>query len=133
MTWAAGDVPRDRHVGEADERAGRTGQVGARLAKGGGPLDVARAAGSGPWPALPDDPAWPAHPSGGAAFTGGPDAATGGARTAGSGRGPVGGGWSTVTGDLWPALPDDRLLWTVPGTALDATDLGRLEREQAGD
>ncbi|MBQ0901104.1 hypothetical protein [Micromonospora sp. U21] len=97
------------------------------LATGGGPLDVARAAGSGPWPALPDEPAWSGHRTGGA------EAVTGAAWTGGSGRGPAGGGWLTVTGDLWPALPDDRLLWTVPGAALDATDLGRLEREQAGD
>ncbi|WP_089020754.1 hypothetical protein [Micromonospora coriariae] len=107
--------------------------MGAGLAADGGPPDVVRAAGNSPWPALPDDPVWPGHRSGGAASTGGADVVSGGVWTDGSGRGPVGGGWSAVTGDLWPALPDDRLLWTAPGAALDAADLSRLEREQAGD
>ncbi|RLP94141.1 hypothetical protein EAD89_04845 [Micromonospora sp. BL4] len=127
MGSSAGDEPRGRHPGEADGRAGWTGPTGAELATAGGPADVARAAGSGPWPALPDDPAWPGHRPDRTAAT------TGGAWTGGSGRGPAGGGWSAVTGDLWPALPDDRLLWTVPGAALNADDPGRLDREQAGD
>ncbi|MBM0235482.1 hypothetical protein JNW91_29120 [Micromonospora sp. STR1_7] len=33
----------------------------------------------------------------------------------------------------WPELPDDGPLWTVPGAALDAAQLDRLEREQVGD
>ncbi|MGA5309168.1 hypothetical protein [Micromonospora taraxaci] len=33
----------------------------------------------------------------------------------------------------WPALPDDRAVWTVPGDVLDTAHLGRLDREQAGD
>ncbi|MEU1362284.1 hypothetical protein ABZ356_20875 [Micromonospora zamorensis] len=37
------------------------------------------------------------------------------------------------TTDPWPALPDDAALWSVPGDALDTAQLGRLDREQAGD
>ncbi|MFJ2085971.1 hypothetical protein ACIOBK_25825 [Micromonospora chokoriensis] len=33
----------------------------------------------------------------------------------------------------WPALPDDRAVWAVPGDVLDTAHLGRLDREQAGD
>ncbi|GAB3936441.1 hypothetical protein GCM10027614_12950 [Micromonospora vulcania] len=89
--------------------------------------DSARLAASGPWPALPDDQ---------------PGAGIGGGR-AGHGAyraGPVTGGlgaqsgdWSAAFRGLWPELPDDRSLWTVPGAALDATQVSRLDREQAGD
>ncbi|MET8255414.1 hypothetical protein [Micromonospora sp. NPDC005197] len=34
--------------------------------------------------------------------------------------------------DPWPELPDDTPLWTVPGAALDAGHVDRLDREQAG-
>ncbi|MET8526353.1 hypothetical protein [Micromonospora sp. NPDC005172] len=34
--------------------------------------------------------------------------------------------------DPWPALPDDRPLWTVPGRVLDTGHERRLDREQAG-
>ncbi|MET8309318.1 hypothetical protein [Micromonospora sp. NPDC005173] len=81
---------------------------------------MARAAGSGPWPALPDEPASPGHRAGEA-------------EPGGSGPDLTGGGWSAVASGLWPALPDDRPLWTVPGEALDAAQLSRLDREQAGD
>ncbi|MEH1165083.1 hypothetical protein V6V47_06830 [Micromonospora sp. CPCC 205539] len=90
---------------------GWTRAAGAGYATGGTALDAARTASSGPWPALPDDPSWPTQSAG---------AAAGGERAA-------------VTSDLWPALPDDRPLWSVPDAALDATELGRLDREQAGD
>jgi hypothetical protein len=85
---------------------------GALSGRGGG-------AGSGPWPALPDDGAWTGsdgHRAGRAA------AGNGGAWTnAGAAQGP------------WPALPDDRPLWLVPADPLDAGHLRRLNREQAGD
>ncbi|MGQ5261548.1 hypothetical protein ACTWLT_12385 [Micromonospora sp. ZYX-F-536] len=42
------------------------------------------------------------------------------------------GGWSATARGLWPELPDDQPLWTVPGEALDAAQHGRLDREQAG-
>ncbi|MET8119964.1 hypothetical protein [Micromonospora sp. NPDC005189] len=82
---------------------------------------MARSAGSGPWPALPDEPAWPG------------EAVTSGTWTGQSGSGLVGGGWSVVANGPWPALPDDQPLWTVPDAALDAAHLARLDREQAGD
>ncbi|MGI5520630.1 hypothetical protein ACQEUX_06710 [Micromonospora sp. CA-259024] len=83
-----------------------------------GPPGLARTAGRGPWPALPDEPAWSGN------LAGGPDPGTGGA-------GAVRDGWADAA-DRWPALPDDGPLWTVPGAALDAARLARLDREQAG-
>ncbi|MBX7267473.1 hypothetical protein KIF24_16515 [Micromonospora sp. Llam7] len=41
------------------------------------------------------------------------------------------GGWGGP--DPWPALPDDRALWSVPDPGgPDAERLGRLDSEQAG-
>ncbi|MEH1029332.1 hypothetical protein [Micromonospora profundi] len=82
---------------------------------------MARSTGSGPWPALPDEMAWPGQP---AATTG---------RAAGPGHGHRDDGWASRTSDPWPTLPDDRSLWAVPGEALDATRVDRLDREQASD
>lgn len=115
---AAGGVPRGR--GEGDGPAGWTGPAGTGPATGAGPIGVARAAGRGPWPALPDEPASPGQRAGEA-------------EPGGSGPDLTSGGWSAVASGLWPALPDDRPLWTVPGEALDAAQLSRLDREQAGD
>nr|WP_146218445.1 hypothetical protein [Micromonospora acroterricola] len=121
---ATGGVPHGH------DRNGDDGPVGYAAAAGVSPandrLGVARTVDSGPWPALPTEPVWSGHE------TGGPVSGRAGAGTGASVR-TVGGAWSAVASDLWPALPDDRPLWTVPGAALDATQLGRLEREQAGD
>ncbi|MFD6563931.1 hypothetical protein [Micromonospora profundi] len=79
-------------------------------------MEVARSPGSGPWPALPDETAWPGQPTTGRADR--------------PGHGHRDDGWAARTADPWPALPDDRQLWEVPGEALDTT---RLDREQASD
>ncbi|MET8908150.1 hypothetical protein [Micromonospora sp. NPDC004551] len=42
-------------------------------------------------------------------------------------------GTSTPPRDPWPALPDDRELWTPAVAAYDADRLAWLDREQAGD
>ncbi|MEU1677626.1 hypothetical protein ABZ422_00890 [Micromonospora zamorensis] len=120
---------------------------------GRGWLAAVEAASNGPWPALPGERTWPeqhagprpgqhrdqraGHPGG---WRGG-DVGTVGAGNGGSTRDPGGGGWPASrsfrsterTTDPWPALPDDGTLWTVPGDAVDAAQLGRLDREQAGD
>ncbi|MFI6255664.1 hypothetical protein ACIBCL_06035 [Micromonospora zamorensis] len=120
---------------------------------GWGGLAAVEATGNGPWPALPGERRWSeqhagprpgqhrdqraGHPGG---WRGG-DVGTVGAGSGGSTRDPGGGGWpvsrafgpTARTTDPWPALPDDGTLWTVPGDALDAAQLGRLDREQAGD
>ncbi|WP_433650622.1 hypothetical protein ACQP2C_30005 [Micromonospora zamorensis] len=120
---------------------------------GRGGLAAAEAAGNGPWPALPGERTWseqhagPRHAQHRDQLAGHPggwrdgDAGTVGAGIGGSTRDPGGGGWpvssafgpTARTTDPWPALPDDGTLWTVPGDALDAAQLGRLDREQAGD
>ncbi|WP_433549870.1 hypothetical protein ACQP08_17815 [Micromonospora zamorensis] len=127
---------------------------------GRGGLAAVEAAGNGPWPALPGERTWPEqhvgphpgqhtgqHRDHRAGHPGGwrdGDVGTVGAGIGGSTRDPGSGGWpvsrafrspepTALTTDPWPALPDDGTLWTVPGDALDATQLGRLDREQAGD
>ncbi|MET8040966.1 hypothetical protein ABZU25_08875 [Micromonospora sp. NPDC005215] len=111
----------------------------------GGTTIEGRATGEWPWPALPDEPARPRRPGGQPLRRHIDETAAvgGGTWPGGWGRGPTGGGRSTGTGpraatvesavtDPWPALPDDATLWTVPADALDTTQLGRLDREQAG-
>ncbi|WP_330466977.1 hypothetical protein [Micromonospora zamorensis] len=117
---------------------------------GRGGLAAVEAAGNGPWPALPGERTWPEqhvgphpgqHRAGHLGGWRGGDVGTVGAGSGGSTRDPGGGGWPASrafrsterTTDPWPALPDDGTLWTVPGDALDAAQLGRLDREQAGD
>ncbi|MEU8300776.1 hypothetical protein AB0C04_26265 [Micromonospora sp. NPDC048909] len=73
----------------------------------------------GPAPDVAEDRRWPALPDPAGAGEVGRTAAGVGRRGA-----PPGG--------PWPALPDDRPLWTTPGDAPDAAHLRRLEREQAG-
>ncbi|MGC5308044.1 hypothetical protein [Micromonospora zamorensis] len=117
-------------------------------------LPAVEAAGNGPWPALPGERTWPDQHTGPrtahhrdqhAGHPGGRrhgDVGTVGALIGRPTRDP--GGWpvsrafqspepTARTTDPWPALPDDGTLWTVPGDALDAAQLGRLDREQAGD
>ncbi|MEU7918609.1 hypothetical protein [Micromonospora zamorensis] len=124
---------------------------------GRGGLTAVEAADNGPWPALPGERTWSeqhAAPRPGqhighhrdqrAGHPGGwrdGDVGTVRAESGGSTRDPGGGGWpvsrafgpTARTTDPWPALPDDETVWTVPGDALDAAQLGRLDREQAGD
>ncbi|NYH41311.1 hypothetical protein HNR22_001038 [Micromonospora jinlongensis] len=120
---------------------------------GRGGLAAVEAADNGPWPALPGERTWPEQHTGSRPgqhrdqHAGHPgrwcdgDVATVGAGIGWPTRDPGGGGWpvssafgpTARTTDPWPALPDDRTLWTVPGDALDAAQLGRLDREQAGD
>jgi hypothetical protein len=48
---------------------------------------------------------------------------------------PVGGPWPWATrrpGDRWPALPDDRTLWTPPQSAFTTAHVRRLDDEQGG-
>ncbi|MFI6264932.1 hypothetical protein [Micromonospora sp. NPDC051006] len=71
----------------------------------------------GPAPDVAEDRRWPALPDPTGAGEAGPTAAQGTGRRGGP----------------WPALPDDRSLWTTSGDAPDAAaHLRRLEREQAG-
>ncbi|MEV4120134.1 hypothetical protein [Micromonospora sp. NPDC049645] len=90
--------------------------------------DLARVMGGGPWLALPGEPAPRGRP------TALPDAGTGaaGGQRAPSLDGPPPSA-AARNGDPWPALPDDTALWSVAGTPLDAAQLTRLDREQAGD
>ncbi|MDG4810331.1 hypothetical protein O7634_26560 [Micromonospora sp. WMMD1120] len=75
---------------------------------------------AGPWPALADEPA-----------------ATG--RRAGAAGAAEHGWWHGDTPpaaearavDRWPALPDDAILWTTPGSVPDAARSSRLDEEQA--
>ncbi|WP_328382618.1 hypothetical protein OHQ88_08285 [Micromonospora zamorensis] len=117
---------------------------------GWGGLAAVEATGNGPWPALPGERRWSEQHAGPrpgqhrdqrAGHPGGWRDGDVGAGSGGSTRDPGGGGWpvssafgpTARTTDPWPALPDDGTLWTVPGNALDAAQLGRLDREQAGD
>ncbi|MET7822897.1 hypothetical protein [Micromonospora zamorensis] len=117
---------------------------------GRGGLAAVEAADNGPWPALPGERRWSEQHAGPRPGqhrdqrAGHPGAWRDGDLGAGSGgstRDPGGGGWpvssafgpTARTTDPWPALPDDGTLWTVPGDALDAAQIGRLDREQAGD
>ncbi|MFI7024638.1 hypothetical protein ACIBMZ_18170 [Micromonospora sp. NPDC049900] len=97
--------------------SGRGGEVGRRRADG--------AFGDGLWPGaglpagagqrVPSRGPWPDL----------------GAGRAGDGDGRAGDGRDTS--DPWPALPDDRALWVVPGPEdAAANHLRRLDREQAG-
>jgi hypothetical protein len=56
-------------------------------------------------------------------------------RDPGGGRGPASAVFQTNAAnfDPWPALPDDAALWSVAGATVDAAQLTRLDREQAGD
>ncbi|MFI6269659.1 hypothetical protein [Micromonospora zamorensis] len=116
-------------------------------------LAAVEVADNGPWPALPGERMWSEQHAGPrhgphrdqrAGHPGGwrdGDIGTAVVAIGGSTRDPGGGGWpvsrafgpTARTTDPWPALPDDGTLWTVPGDALDAAQLGRLDREQAGD
>ncbi|MFF0251657.1 hypothetical protein ACFYPW_04115 [Micromonospora zamorensis] len=127
---------------------------------GWGGLAAVETADNGPWPALPGERTRPEqhvgphpgqhtghHRDQRAGHPGGwrdGDVGTVGAWIGGSTRDPGGGGWPVSTAfrspeptarttDPWPALPDDAALWSVPGDALDTAQLGRLDREQAGD
>ncbi|MEU1643701.1 hypothetical protein [Micromonospora zamorensis] len=117
---------------------------------GRGGLAAIEAADNGPWPALPGERKWSEQHAGPrpgqhrdqrAGHPGRWRDGDLGAGSGGSTRDPGGGGWPASrafrsterTTDPWPALPDDGTLWTVPGNALDAAQLGRLDREQAGD
>lgn len=113
---------------------------------GWGGLAAVEAADNGPWPALPGERTWSEQHAGQhrdqrAGHPGGWHDGDVGAGSDGSTRDPGGGGRlasrafrsTERTNDPWPALPDDGMLWTVPGDALDAAQLGRLDREQAGD
>ncbi|MFC4147465.1 hypothetical protein ACFO0M_14510 [Micromonospora mangrovi] len=48
------------------------------------------------------------------------------------GGGATDGSAARWAGDPWPALPDDREVWTPPAPARDAAHLRRLAREQDG-
>ncbi|MGC4816464.1 hypothetical protein [Micromonospora sp. DT63] len=94
---------------------------------------TAGGAGSGLWPALPDERA----PLGGVRATqrGEPDhrhddRGHRDQREPSAAQLPVGPASTAV--DPWPELPDDTPLWTVPPAALDARHVDRLDREQAG-
>ncbi|MEU5671498.1 hypothetical protein ABZ749_14225 [Micromonospora sp. NPDC047753] len=100
--------------------------AGNPLASARGDLD--RLADGGPWLALPGEPAPPGHP---AARRDAGTAAAGGGRPTGIDGPPPGA--AARSADPWPALPDDSALWSVAGAALDAAQLTRLDREQAGD
>ncbi|MFF0468654.1 hypothetical protein ACFYPX_14625 [Micromonospora zamorensis] len=113
---------------------------------GWGGLAAVEAADNGPWPALNGERTWSEQHAGQhrdqrAGHPGGWHDSDVGAGSGGSTRDPGGGGWPASrafrsterTTDPWPALPDDGMLWTVPGDALDAAQFGRLDREQAGD
>ncbi|MER7893986.1 hypothetical protein ABTX15_29650 [Micromonospora sp. NPDC094482] len=81
---------------------------------GGGAPEYGR-----PAPDVAADRRWPALPDPGGAGEAGQTAAGAGRRGA-------------APGGPWPALPDDRPLWTTPGDVPDAAHLRWLEREQAG-
>ncbi|WP_406069960.1 hypothetical protein [Micromonospora sp. NBC_01638] len=150
---AAGAAPdgRDLDGPNLGRLASWSGSAGATVAAGAGGTtidgrgDLASTTGGGPWLALPDEPAWVGQPAGRPAGQRVTEAGTiSGTWADERGRGPTDGGWSASTGpwssviearvtDPWPALPDDATLWTVPGDALDAAQLSRLDREQAGD
>ncbi|WCN78877.1 hypothetical protein [Micromonospora sp. LH3U1] len=144
---ATGAAPDGRHLdGPSLGRvASGAGSAGATVAAGGTTMnprgDLASATGGGPWPALPDESArvgQPAkHPAGHPAGPRVTEAGTISGTWADERRSASTRPWSSViearVTDPWPALPDDATLWTVPGDALDAVQLSRLDREQAGD
>ncbi|MEU8421254.1 hypothetical protein AB0C15_10305 [Micromonospora sp. NPDC048835] len=79
----------------------------------------------GPWLALPGEPARLPGASHGTRTTvtdGGRAAGTDAPRPVVPSRGV----------DPWPALPDDSVLWSVAGAALDTAQSTRLDQEQAG-
>lgn len=83
------------------------------------------------WPALPDERAQ----QGGVRATrpAEPDRSHRDQREPSAGQWSVGTMFPASTAvDPWPELPDDTPLWTVPGAALDAGHVDRLDREQAG-
>ncbi|MGW5555656.1 hypothetical protein ACWER9_00340 [Micromonospora sp. NPDC003944] len=88
--------------------------------------DLARVVDGGPWLALPGEPARPPGASYDVRTTvadGGRAAGTDAPRPVVPSRGV----------DPWPALPDDSVLWSVAGAALDTVQSTRLDQEQAGD
>ncbi|MGK5677391.1 hypothetical protein ACSNOB_31785, partial [Micromonospora sp. URMC 106] len=65
----------------------------------------------------------------------GPGTADGVGPAPAGGAGPDGGagsGGASGQGGPWPALPDDRPLWTVSAADVDDERVRRLDREQAG-
>lgn len=87
--------------------------------------DLVRVGNGGPWLALPGEPARTPGASHGTRTT-----VTGGGRAAGTDvPRPV---VPSRGVDPWPALPDDSVLWSVAGAALDTAQSTRLDQEQAG-
>ncbi|MFG2049036.1 hypothetical protein ACGFIW_16605 [Micromonospora sp. NPDC048935] len=88
---------------------------------------------------LPDERAWSGQQVGEGVGQHGPAGRVAGVSWPGSPGHDSGGrrGPNSTAGatafDPWPAPPDDAALWSVAGAALDAAQLSRLDREQAGD
>lgn len=129
-------LPDEPNRGRGHDAAAWTGPTAAltRDTTNAGRGDPTHTVEGGPWPALPDD----ARPAGGHPYPVGVatrDGEWGRGRTGGGAAGfePASSGVGARVVDPWPVLPDDSTLWTVPGDALDATQLSRLDREQAGE